>query len=120
MEQWFRVSVIGRFRKGIRREDVQALLNVTMEKKRSSSDQAFPWISSPLVHQNQICVKFSAVIPFEKLEDAWSLQATSLFSDAGYGDVTWKITPLAPGDPSGEETTCSIPADWFQIDDVPR
>ena len=59
-------------------------------------------------------VKFSALVSFEQLDDAWNLRASRQFLEAGYGDVAWKITPVADDDPTAKDTTCSIPNDFFQ------
>ena len=36
------------------------------------------------------------------------------FRDAGYGDVAWKLTPIAPEDTDPEKTTSSFPVELFQ------
>lgn len=73
------------------------------------------WITIPSSGGERLYAKFCMVIPAGELDDAWNIAVSRLFSDAGYGDLTWKITPVEPNDPDCENTTCSIPGDLFKI-----
>lgn len=115
MEKLFRVSVIGRIRSGVTPEAVKAFVASKLADKGVLDGDSVQWITTPWQNGERIYVKFCTVIPGDKLDDAWNLKASKFFSNAGFGDVAWKITPVDPDDPDPENTTCSIPADLFQI-----
>jgi len=115
MEQLFRVSVIGRIRSGVTRDAVEAFVASKLAEKGVLDGDTVRWISMPWNNGERIYVKFSTVIPANRLDDAWNLRTSKFFSKAGFGDMAWKITPVNADDPDPENTTCSIPADFFQI-----
>jgi hypothetical protein len=115
MEKMFRVSVIGRIRPGVTREAVKAFVGSKLAEKGILDGDSVRWITTPWQNGKRFYVKFCTIIPADRLDDAWNLKASKFFSDAGFGDVAWKITPVKSDDPDPENTTCSIPADLFQI-----
>jgi hypothetical protein len=98
---------------GVSRQDVESIVTPLLEKLGLTTVDKLCWISFPSEDGEKRYVKFSALVPLEQLDDAWNLRASRQFSDAGYGDVAWKITPVADNDQNGEDTTCSIPQDLF-------
>jgi hypothetical protein len=63
---------------------------------------------------HRLQVKYSRVIPAAALDEAGLLRIANAFRSAGHGDVAWKVTPVAPGDPDPENTTSSFPVEIFQ------
>ncbi len=121
MVKRFRVSAIGRIKPGVPYDKVKdAVVAKLAEKGLNASN--LRWLTIPSDGGTQLYGKFSTVIPVDELDDTWNLSASRSFSDAGYGDVTWKITPVGCDDPDGESTTCSIPEalvqQWLDEDDA--
>jgi len=113
MAKQFRVSVVARLHMGVRRQDVESIMTPALAKQGLTTADKLCWISFPSEDGEKRYVKFSALVPLDQLDDAWNLRASRQFSDAGFGDVAWKITPVEDNDQYGEDTTCSIPQDLF-------
>jgi hypothetical protein len=114
VEKLFRVSVIARLKAGVTRETVWAFVTSKLAEKGILDDDPVRWIKTPWQNGERFYVKFFTIVPANKLDDAWNIKMSKFFSDAGFGDMAWKITPLTSDDPDPENTTCSIPADLFQ------
>ena len=108
MEKRFRVSAIGRIRPGITHEAIKAIVVAQMAAKGLKTGDLH-WLTIPAPRGEQLYGKFATVIPAAELDEAWNISASRAFSDAGLGDLIWKITPVRPDDADGEQTTCSIP-----------
>jgi hypothetical protein len=113
MEKRFRVSAIGRIRPGVDYDDVKSVVASKLAEKGLPTAN-LRWIRVPSRNGKRLYAKFWAVIPANELDDAWNIGASRAFSDAGYGDLTWKITPVTADDSDGENTTCSIPENFIQ------
>jgi hypothetical protein len=119
MEKRFRVSAIGRIRPGVDYHDVKSIVASKLAEKGLPKEN-LRWIRVPSRSGKGLYAKFWAVIPANELDDVRNIAASREFSDAGYGDLTWKITPVAADDSDGENTTCSIPENliqgWFKAE----
>jgi hypothetical protein len=113
MEKRFRVSAIGRIRSGVVQDDVKAVV-VSKLAEKGLMAEGLCWITIPSRSGKRLCAKFCTLIPANELDGAWNIAVSRAFSDAGYGDVTWKTTPLAADDIDGENTNCSIPENLMQ------
>ena len=119
----FRVSVIIRLRSGGGQEEIERIVATALEERGLSTDDGLKWIAVSSDADPRWYVKFSTVVAADRLDDAWNLRASRHFSKAGYGEVAWKITPVADDDANAEDTTWSVPEDlfrtgWENIDEV--
>ncbi len=108
MERRFRVSAIGRIRPGITHEAIKAIVVAQMAAKGLKTGD-LRWRTIPAPGGAQLFGQFATVVPAAELDDAWNISASRAFSDAGFGDLIWKITPVGPDDADGEKTNGSIP-----------
>jgi hypothetical protein len=113
MEKRFRISAIGCIRPGVLHDQVKAAVAAKLAEKGMAAE-GLRWITIPSRRGKRLYAKFSTVVPAAELDDAWNIAASRAFADAGYGNVTWKITPIAADDPAGEDTTCSLPSEAMQ------
>ncbi len=105
MERRFRISAVGRIRPGAAHEAVKSVVVAKLTAKGlKAGDLHWRWIPSP--NGAQLYGQFTTVIPAAQLDDAWNISASRAFSDAGYGDLVWKVTRV---EPDGERTAGSIP-----------
>ena len=105
MERRFRVSAIGRIRPGITHEAIKAIVVAQMAAKGLKTGD-LRWRTIPAPGGAQLFGQFATVVPAAELDDAWNISASRAFSDAGYGDLVWKVTRV---EPDGERTAGSIP-----------
>jgi hypothetical protein len=59
-------------------------------------------------------VKFTKVVPRNKLGTGWVITITSKLFDAGYEDVAWRFTRLNSPVEEDDATTESFPAELFK------
>jgi hypothetical protein len=114
MDGRLRVSLLTLFSRDITYSDIrplmQAHLGLDFEREYRQRYSASESAAGP----TRLQVKSSRVIAADDLDEAGLLRFANAFRDAGYGDVAWKVTPIAPGETDPENTTASFPAELFQ------
>ncbi len=114
MEGKVRVSIMALLAANITYDDIQPFI---AEHLGPDSDREYRrlYATADCADENQrLQVKYSRVIDAQDLDEAAFLRVANTFRDAGYGDVAWKITPIAPDDADPEKTTASFPVELFQ------
>ncbi|MDJ0809634.1 MAG: hypothetical protein QNJ01_06005 [Desulfobacterales bacterium] len=114
MEGKVRVSIMALLAANMTYDDIQPFIR---ENLGPDSDREYRrlYASADCEGESQrLQVKYSRVIDARDLDEAAFLRVANAFRDAGYGDVAWKITPIAPDDPDPESTTASFPVELFQ------
>ncbi len=114
MEGKVRVSIMALLAPKVTYNDIQPFIR---EHLGTDSDREYRQIyplDCPAEENQRLQIKYSKVIDAGDLDEAAILRVANAFRDAGYGDVAWKITPIAPDDADPEKTTASFPVELFQ------
>ncbi len=114
MDEKVRVSILALLAPGVSYADIQPFIGKHLG---ADSDREYRRIygkADAPDGRHRLQIKYSRVIDARLLDEAGLLRIANAFRDAGYGDVAWKLTPIAPEDTDPEKTTSSFPLEIFQ------
>jgi hypothetical protein len=114
MDDKVRVSILALLAPGLSYADIQSFIR---EHLGQDSDREYRRIYGKADAddgRHRLQIKYSRVIDAKRVDEAGLLHIANAFRDAGYGDVAWKLTPIAPEDTDPEKTTSSFPVELFQ------
>jgi hypothetical protein len=114
MDGKLRVSLLALLSRDITYSDIQPLMQAHLGPDCDRDYRKRYSASEPADGRARLQVKYSRVITADDLDEAGLLCFANAFRDAGYGDVAWKVTPIAPEENDPENTTASFPAELFQ------
>ncbi len=114
MEGRVRVSIMALLAKNVGYSDIQAFIREQLGPESDREYRRRYPAAACVDADRRLQVKYTQVIDAQELNEAAILRVANAFRAAGYGDVAWKITPIASDDADPEETTASFPVELFQ------
>lgn len=114
MEGKVRVSIMALLSRNVTFNDIQPFIRKHLGPDREREYRRIYAATDCVDDRERAQIKYSRVIDARNLDEAAILRIANAFRDAGYGDVAWKITPIAPEDTDPEKTTASFPVELFQ------
>ena len=114
MDGKIRVSIMALLARQVTYSDIQPFIQAHLGPESDREYRRLYGAADCGDENLRLQIKYSKVIEARRLDEAALLRVANAFRDAGYGDVAWKITPVAPDDVDPEKTTASFPVELFQ------
>ena len=114
MDDKVRVSILALLAPGVSYADIQPFIRKHLGEDSDREYRRIYGKADANDGGHRLHIKYSRVIDAASVDEAGLLRIANAFRDAGYGDVAWKLTPIAPEDTDPEKTTSSFPVELFQ------
>ena len=113
MDEKVRVSLLAMLAPGVSYADIQPFIRQHLGAESDREYRRIYGKADAPDGSHRLQIKYSRVIDAALLDEPGFLRIANAFRDAGFGDVAWKITPIAPGDTDPEKTTSTFPVELF-------